>query len=179
MEHILLISSIALWLVVALNLMLTLALVQRQRTRTVAQPKLLPVGEEAPPFEAETAAGDKVTLDAFDKENELAMVFVSPKCTACITMIPFLNNLRPLAERAGVTLVLVSDSSPNATQTLIAEHGVALPVLSAPRKTNDFLDAYRRMATPIFCLLDRKRKVKATGFLDGEWHELTAQWIAA
>jgi hypothetical protein len=61
----------------------------------------------------------------------------------------------------------------------VAEHEVVLPVIAAPRLANSFLEQYKVMGTPTYYLLDRERRVKSAGFLDGEWHELTAEWIAA
>lgn len=178
MESLLLVSSILLWLVVGVNLLLTVALIRRQR-RAAKRPELLPVGEDAPPFEAETPEGKPVTLADFHGDDEIALVFVSPQCAPCLKKIPFFNKLHPLARRAGVRLFLVSDSDREATRTFVAEHGVTAPVLSAPRSANPFLEAYKIRGTPTYCLLDQERKVKSTGFLDGEWHELTAEWIAA
>jgi peroxiredoxin len=177
-ELLLLISSILLWLAVGFNLLLTVALIRRQQ-RAAKRPELLPAGAEAPPFTAETTAGEKVTLADFNGAGELALVFVSPTCTPCLQKIPFFNNLYPAARRAGVELILVSDSDRKAARSFVTEHEVTLPVIAAPRPANPFLEQYKITGTPTYYLLDRERKVKASGFLDGEWHELTAKWIAA
>jgi peroxiredoxin len=178
MESLLLISSVSLWLVVGFNLLLTIAVIRRQQ-KTAKRPEMLPVGAEAPPFTAETTTGEKVTLADFNGEGQLALVFVSPTCTPCLKKIPFFNNLYPAARRAGVELILVSDSDREATRSFVAEHEVTLPVLAAPRSANPFLEQYKVMGTPTYYLLDRAHKVKSAGFLDGEWHELTVEWIAA
>lgn len=179
MEPVWLISSILLWLIVLFNLTLTLALVQRYRAPAAKRAQLLPKGAPAPSFTAETPAGKTVTLVDVPADHEIALVFVSPHCGPCLEKVPFFNNLYHPAQRAKVDLILVSDSDREATGRFVAAHNVTVPVLAAPRTSNPLWEAYRVTGTPTYYLLDRLRQVKTAGLLDGEWHELTARWIAA
>ena len=179
MESMFIVNSILLWIVVLLNLLLTLALVRRVSSSPLKPADPLPIGLDAPPFKAETPEGKLITLADFDVDKEVALVFVAPTCAPCLDKLPFLNKLYHPAGSAGVTLVLVSDADPEATRAFIAGNDVTVPVLIAPRRTNKFMETYKIMGTPMYCLLDRARKVKASGFLDSEWHELANSWTAA
>src|SRR5690348_1026265 len=108
METGLVVSSAVLWLVVLLNLLLTLALVRRVNAspRTVPQERLK-TGEPAPDFTAHTLDGELVSRSTY-AELKVAFVFISTHCGPCREIMPQLVPLGPKAAQAGVELVLVS-----------------------------------------------------------------------
>src|SRR5688572_13929556 len=116
MEPVLVVSLILLWILVLLNLLLTLALARRLNTLSsqlgdpLANVPKLELGQPAPDFSAETLDGSQVSLTSYIGRN-VAFVFISPSCGPCREEMPVLNALQPKAKRAGVELVLVSDSS--------------------------------------------------------------------
>lgn len=161
MEPILVLSSILLWMLVLLNLLLTLGLARRMRA--VFPPmESLKVGQPAPDFTAQTLNGETVTLATY-AWRPVAFVFVSPDCKPCREELPRLEGLRPKAEQSGVELVLVSDADEDRTQLLADEAKVTLPILVAPRGSNSFFRDYRVNGTPSYCLIDARGKVRSAG----------------
>ncbi|MDW8326619.1 MAG: TlpA disulfide reductase family protein [Anaerolineales bacterium] len=161
METLLLFSSLLLWVLVLLNLLLTLGLARRMRA---AFPRLetLKVGQRAPDFTARTLNGETVTLAAYAR-RPVAFVFVSPDCQPCREALPRLQELRSQAQQFGVELILVSDAAEDKTLSFVEGLADGLPVLVAPRERTSFLSDYKAMGTPSYCLLDAQGKVRAAG----------------
>lgn len=161
METILVLSSILLWVLVLLNLLLTLGLARRLRN---AFPKveMLKAGQPAPDFISLTLKGETVTLATYAR-RPVAFVFVSPDCKPCREELPRLAGLRPQAEQFGVELVLVSDADEDKTLSFVEGIAEGLPVPVAPRARTSFLMDYKAMGTPSYCLLDAQGRVRAAG----------------
>lgn len=161
MESILLLSSISLWVVVLLNLILTLGLARRVHT---AFPMMdsLKIGQKAPNFSAPTLQGKTVTLADYAGRTA-AFVFVSPHCKPCREELPHLRDLAPKAKDFGVELVLVSDEGEETTRPFVEGTVDGLTVLVAPRDRNPLFRDYKVPGTPSFYLLDAQGKVQATG----------------
>lgn len=185
MTEALLISSVLLWVVVAFNLLLTLALVRRlnatprqdSKGAGEVKPGLKP-GEQAPDFTAETLQGEQVTLATYAGKGA-AFIFFSTDCNPCKEALPGLEALRPAAQRAGVELVLVSNQDATKTRPFVEEMHVRLPVLIAPHPANPFMKDYNFNATPSYCLVDASGRVQSANHLSlqwGEWKELSEQW---
>lgn len=181
MESVLVVSSILLWILVLLNLLLTLALARRLNARTsqfgdpFADMPKLELGQPAPDFSAETLDGSQVSLASYAGRN-VAFVFISPTCSPCREKMPAFNALQPKAKGAGVELVLVSDSGRDETRTFSAEFTTSLPLLIASRTDNPFMKDYKANGTPFYCLVAADGNVQATGFLDDGWEALTKTW---
>jgi hypothetical protein len=77
--------------------------------------------------------------------------------------VPELDKLRPRADEQDLTLVLVCDSGEEETKKFIEEINATLPVLVAPRGRTSFIDEYRSMGTPSFCLVDQRGRVITSG----------------
>jgi len=185
MELVWVISSILLWILVLLNLLLTLALARRLNARLkVAQsddpfaniPKL-EIGQPAPDFSVETLDGTQASLASYVRQA-VAFIFISPTCGPCREKMPTFNALQPKARRAGVEIVLVSDSDRTETKKFSDDFASSLPFLIAPRENNPFLSDYKAKGTPFYCLVTAQGDVQATGFLDDEWEALTKTWEA-
>ncbi|HZN20410.1 MAG TPA: redoxin domain-containing protein [Micromonosporaceae bacterium] len=186
------ISLIALWALVALNLVLTLRSVHwlrgmedaQDRARRQTSLPLLP-GTPAPDFTAKTLSGEPVQLADY-AGRKVAFIFVSPHCGTCRHELPMLDRLgRMAAQRAGVELTLVSDSDESETQRWLQrirnEDGVnlALPVLVSPvSSSNLFSDYIPGGIVPSFCVVE-DGIVRATDPLGGgEWLQLQREWTA-
>jgi hypothetical protein len=61
----------------------------------------------------------------------------------------------------------------------VENHAITLPVLIAPRESNDFAEKYMAAGTPFYCLIDKGGKVEATGILDDKWDQLVQSWSVA
>lgn len=94
MEPIVLISSVALWILVIFNLLLTFALVNRVNSPAKTSVDMLPVGELVPNLTVETLDGQVKTLRDIQssRKMEMALVFVSPYCEPCREHMPELGQ---------------------------------------------------------------------------------------
>ena len=185
MEQILLVSVVLLGLVVAFNLLLTLAVIRRLNTDRqaagVSTPTGPPVGQPAPPFAATTLTGAPVTLAAY-AGRPLALLVISPTCGPCWDALPRSEALGPQAAQAGVALVLVSTADGAATQAFVDEFHVQLPVLVAPQATNPFMRDYSFDSTPSYCLIDAQGRVESAGYpslVGGDWLKRSRRWADA
>jgi peroxiredoxin len=184
-ENFLLVALIILWIVVLLNIILTLALVRRVNSLSQSTPGVspavggLPLGAKAPDFTASTLEGETVTLARYS-ERPTTFVFVAPHCQPCHELIPSLQRLAQAAHKAGAELVLVSDGSLAETQEMAHElHIEIIPLLVAPRDQNSFLQSYNISMTPTFCSLDEYGEVQSVGHPNQSnlaWQKLTEQW---
>lgn len=192
METLLVASMIGLWIVLLINLLLTLRIVQWLRSVAAQQARdaereerpELPIGASAPDFKAKTLGGEAVSLAQYAGHG-VAFVFVSPRCGSCQSALPMLDKLGPAArQRAGVELVLVSDGSAAETETWLAEFTaktglrVSLPVLVRAHRTATFIEEYNpRGLFPFFCLVDAQGVVQARDPLgQGRWPALKQAW---
>lgn len=161
METILIVSSIFLWVVVLLNLLLTLGLARRIRT-AFPMMESLKIGQKAPAFSIQTLQGKTITLADY-ADRATAFVFVSPHCQPCREELPHLRDLAPKARGFGAELVLVSDEGEETTRPFVEGTVDGLTVLIAPRDRNPLFTDYKVLGTPSFYLLDAHGKVQATG----------------
>lgn len=178
MQEALLISSLLLWVIVLLNLALTLAIIRRMRGGASYGLKKAQV---APDFKVQTLGGDTVSLADY-RGRSVAFILISPTCEPCRKAIPTYESLRDKAARSGVDLVLVSNAEAEPTGKMVEEFGMTLPVLVAPRGTSTFTDDYKLPSTPSYCLIDAGGKVVSTGYpgeASPEWKKLADAWEAS
>jgi peroxiredoxin len=181
MELVLVVSSILLWILVLLHLLLTLALARRMNAKlsqfrdSFADIPKLELCQPAPDFSAQMLDGSQVSLASYAGRN-VAFVFISPTCSPCREKMPVLNALQPQAKKAGVELVLVSDSDRNEAKKFSNDFNTNIPMLIAPRTDNPFMTDYKAVGTPFYCLVADDGNMQATGFLDDEWEKLTKAW---
>jgi AhpC/TSA family protein len=190
MNSIVLVSLTALWVVVLVNLALTLRLLRwllaqkETRLRFLRGGEPLLAGQRAPAFRARTITGRAVTLDDYAGQR-VAFVFSSPLCARCRRELPDLLALAPRArEHTDTTIVLVSDADVGTTQiwvrTIRDEDGieVSLPVLAAPTNESTFTTEYNPFgAVPFFCVVEPDGTVGASGLVgQDEWALVTRAW---
>lgn len=161
METLLLVSSVLLWLLVILNLLLTLGLARRVR-RALSGPEMLRPGEAAPGFRAWTLDGREVSTADY-AGRPLALVFISPGCGPCREQVPALQKVLGQPGADGVQVLLVSDGGPEETRRFLEETGSPFPAVVAPRAETRFLEDYRVWATPSYCLVGPDGRVAAAG----------------
>jgi thiol-disulfide isomerase/thioredoxin len=183
-------SLIAVWVVVLLNLLLTVRLLtwvgaqNAERRRLVEARPQLTVGAPAPDFRAMTLDGGPARLRDF-AGRRVAFIFASPGCETCRNEMPMLARLAPAAKRnEGVELVLVSSGGQDETRAWLdairEQDGleVPLPVLVAPPSQSRLGDDYNpNGSTPFFCLVDERGRVEARSlFVESEWAHLRRRW---
>ncbi len=193
MENLVLISVIALWTVVLLNLWLTLNAVNQNRRFVTLREELeevrkkpeLPLGEPAPDFIAKTLTGERRDLASY-QGHETLFLFMSTSCPHCRKELPELQRLALQAQKIGNVQFVI-----NLTATLVQTHEwlntllqedhvtVTLPILLA--KQHDMQHKYNpRGLTPYFCFLDEEQRVHARGPLGrSEWLQLKQRWEGA
>lgn len=181
MQPILVTNLVLLWIVVLLNLLLTIALIRRFNrisTHLSAFGDMdigLEKGSLAPDFQAETLTGETVTLADYTRKV-VSFIFISPHCSPCLEKIPKLNALVAKAEQAGVELLLVNTDGDKAeTAAFVEKHSVVLPVLIAPSESNSFARDYKADATPSYCILNQDSYVEAAGVFEPNWEEQLAR----
>jgi peroxiredoxin len=175
MQEFLVVSTVLSWLVILLNLFLSLALVRRFRDLDKRnEPETLKVGTKVPDFSLETLDGKTVKLADY-KNQESLMVFVSPTCNPCRAQMPNLKELFPRIEAAGIRFLLVSLGAKDETQTFIEEFQMQAPVLLSENASPFALD-YKVPGTPAYYRIDKQGLVKAGGFFDQDWQEMTQKW---
>ncbi len=179
MESILIFSNVALWVFVLFNFILTLALIQRLGSGPVsaATQQGLPAGEQAPPFTAETLAGEQITLSSFAGRN-VAFILFGLDCAPCLEALPDYEALSPKAKRKGTEIVLVSLNTLENTRAFADEHKVQCPVIIGNKS---FMTDYKARGTPFYTLVDGQGKVISSGPPSRNvkgWRELASSWEA-
>lgn len=189
-DSLLLASVVALWVVLLVDLALTLRILRwhgemrerQQRAERLADIETLKAGEVAPPFRARTLAGERLE-DRDVRGTRTVFAFVSPQCGTCAANLPGLLDLRAQLRDAGVAdLVLVSDSPPARTwewldglgvEPRLAEAAVAV----APPEHSDLMPRYNpRGLLPYFCAVDETFTVLGQGPLGAaEWERVLAE----
>jgi peroxiredoxin len=174
-------SVILLWIVVLLNLLLTLGIIRKLNNQSSAQSSSftthgLEKGTVAPDFTAETLDGEQVSLASYAGRS-VAFYFLSAHCAPCREILPELLELAPLAAKAGVGFVFVMLDEVSHVRAFVEEFQITLPVLVAPRPDNDFADVYKIGGTPNYCLIDGQGRVLSAGHPKmGAGYQLAETW---
>jgi peroxiredoxin len=184
LETVFVVSSILLWLVVLLNLLLTLALVRRVNAHgvnTVGVSEIGPsIGEQAPAFSAQTLEGAPVTLESYTRRGRATvLLFISAGCQPCRELLASLEDLLPGAQQTGTDLILVSSDGREKIHALLTELQLDIPVLLAPRDSNPFFTDYHITGTPSYCVIDEDGTIQSAGHpwpSFGAWKALTTTW---
>jgi len=188
LETVLIVSSVLLWVVVLLNVLLTLALVRRVNAsgglNAAGVSETGPtIGEQAPAFSAQTLEGEPATLESHTgRGRATALLFISAGCQPCHELLATLGELLPGARQTATDLILVSSEGRERVEALLAEFHLDMPVLLAPRDSNPFFDDYKITGTPSYCVIDEDGTVQSAGHpwpSFGAWKALTATWTRA
>lgn len=174
MIPVLVVSSIFLWLLVLVNVLLTVAIIRRLNNMSSMNHHIaegLEKGSVAPPFSAETLTGEVVTLANYARKA-VSFVFISPDCGPCVDALVTINTLATKAHKAGIEMVLVSTGGEKQeTEALIQKHQVTVPLLYAPYEQNSFARDYKADSTPFYCMVNQDSRVESSGFFAAGWEK--------
>jgi methylamine dehydrogenase accessory protein MauD len=173
MSDALLVSNLALWAVVVVLAVVVLALARQvgllhQRLGPAGALALAggpEPGKPAPALELEDLAGRPLAIGGADAHGRSTLlVFVSPSCPVCRTLLP---ALRSLAKRErGLRVVLASDGARAEHEAFVREHVGELPyVLSQPLGL-----AYRVPRLPWAALVDGRGILRSQGLVNSREH---------
>jgi methylamine dehydrogenase accessory protein MauD len=173
MSDALLASNLALWAVVVALAIVVLALARQvgllhQRLGPAGALALAggpEPGKPAPALEVETLDGRLVSIGGLDAHGRgTLLVFVSPSCPVCRTLLP---ALRSLAKRErSLRVVLASDGARAEHEAFVQEHVGELPyVLSQPLGL-----AYRVPRLPWAALVDARGILRSQGLVNSREH---------
>jgi methylamine dehydrogenase accessory protein MauD len=174
MSDALLVSNVALWIVVAALALVVLALARQvgllhERLGPVGALALAggpKTGEAAPALEVEDLGGRRLRVGGPDAGGRSTLlVFVSPGCTVCRSLLP---ALRSLARRErSLRVVLASDGPRAEHEAFAAEHalGDLAYVLSQPLGL-----AYRVARLPWAALVDAQGVLRSQGLVNSREH---------
>jgi peroxiredoxin len=179
METLLIVNALFVWIILGLNLLLTLVLVRRMNQGEGAQQGLAKK-TPAPAFSAQTLGGETVTLASY-AGRAVALIFFSTSCEPCREEAPKLEALAPWARQAGVELALVSVDEVEETRRFVDEFKLTLPVLVAPQGSNTFKKDYQVPATPFYYLINARGTIQSAGYPNnpgGAWKKLADSWQA-
>ena len=158
------ISSIALWVVVLINLILTLAIIRHLSQQSATLVETLPKGSIIPDFQAKSLDGKTVTYEDFSGKS-LVLVFVSPSCGHCRPIIGEVESLYASAVKEGFEIAFICDGDLDQTRSFVDEMNITIPILSASRINNSFLKDYKIGGVPTYVIADSDKKVSAAGGL--------------
>ena len=169
------VSNGALWLVVIALAVALLAVIRQvgvlhERIAPVGALMLakgLKVGESAPQIAAQDLEGRSMTLGSVrSDERATLIVFVSPTCPVCKTLLPALKSSLA-SERDWLDIVLASDGEVTAQREFVlAQRLGAFPyVVSAPLGIS-----YQVSRLPFAALVDAKGVLRARGIVNSQEH---------
>lgn len=169
------VSNIVLWVMVAVLCVVVLALVRQigllhERIKPVGALMLrqgLKVGEVAPALELAALDDRAVSIGTANASGRSTLVmFVSPTCPVCKTLLPMLKASR-LAERDWLDIVLASDGDTAELRGFVAAQG--LETFAFVNSTELGL-AFQVSRLPFAVLLDEQGVVRARGIVNSREH---------
>lgn len=116
----------------------------------------VPVGTAAPAFRLPRLDGGEVSLDELRGQRVL-LIFSDPACPPCGELLPKLEAAHRRAPDRQV--LIVSRGGALANRTLVAEHGLTIPI--ALQERWEISRAYGMLATPIAFLIDEAGTIAA------------------
>jgi methylamine dehydrogenase accessory protein MauD len=170
----LIISNLVLWVAVLVLAAIVTALV---RQVGVLHERVAPagalvgregprVGEAAPSFTLADWSGRPVTVGANGDGQNTLLVFVSPSCPVCKTMLEILDAV-VRSERARLRLVLASDGGREEHEEFVRAHGLAERSYVLSRELGL---AYQVGKLPYAVLIDADGVLRAKGLVNTREH---------
>jgi len=169
------VSVVVLWIVVAALAVVVFALVRQigvlhQRIAPAgalmigAGPK---IGEAAPILDVELLAGGTLRIGGEHPRGRSSMlVFVSPTCPVCKTLLPVIRSSK-LAEHRWLDFVLASDGDVDTQRRFVEEHRLQ----GFPYVVSTALGvAYQVGRLPYAVLLDEHGSLRARGLINSREH---------
>ncbi len=169
------VSNVVLWLVVIVLSVALLAVIRQlgvlhERIAPVGALMLskgLTVGDAAPFVETQDLEGRRVVAGAVrDDGRAMLIMFVSPTCPVCKTLLPALKSSLA-AERDWLDIVLASDGELSSQREFVLAHrlGSFSYVVSAPLGIS-----YQVSRLPFAVLIDAQGVLRARGIVNSREH---------
>jgi methylamine dehydrogenase accessory protein MauD len=169
------VSNVALWVVVIVQALALLAVIRQlgvlheriAPAGALMLAKGLKTGEPAPTVAVEDVSGNALTVGgARTDERATLLVFISPTCPVCKTLLPALKSSAS-SERAWLDIVLASDGDLAAQRAFIAAHRLEgfRYVISAPLGLT-----YQVSRLPFSVLIDAHGVLRARGIVNSREH---------
>lgn len=164
-------SYIALWAIVLFQGLLIFLLLRQLgqmylgTARGVAGDGL-PLGREAPDFSAPDLEGRTVSLTGF-RGQPLLLIFGSPTCGPCRTLIPDLNVFAE-ERRQELRVLFMSRGELEETQRFASEFDVRVPIAIHPDE--ELPGKFQARVTPFAFLLDSDGVIRAKGLANNRSH---------
>lgn len=118
----------------------------------------LPVGAPAPPFVATDPGGNRLTeADLVAEGTGAVLVFISPRCPACVELLPELSSWQRSLAR-DLRIVVVHAGADRALTDLLERHPLS-PLVLDPE--SEILRSYRAAATPSALTIDPEGRVSS------------------
>lgn len=180
MNTLLAVSSVALWIVVCFNFLLTMVLIRRINQGNSKKPDALAARSLAPEFSAQRLDGTLASRPDF-AGRETVFLFIAPTCEPCIKSIDEYKTTALKAKRFGVDFIFVVNSPMDEARDFVRQFNIEQPVLVAPYAENSFMKDYKVTGTPFYCFIDANGKVISVGHPStewGHWKQLSEAWNA-
>jgi methylamine dehydrogenase accessory protein MauD len=171
----LMVSNGVLWALVVALTITVLALIRQigvlhERIAPVGalmMTKGLTVGQPAPALTAPDLSGkDLIVGGARSDRRSTLLMFVSPTCPVCKSLVPVLQSSR-LSERDWLEIVLASDGNADELRRYAAAQGLtAFPLLNSPSLGM----SYQVSRLPFAALIDADGVLRARGIVNSREH---------
>ncbi|MGI9228730.1 MAG: methylamine dehydrogenase accessory protein MauD [Gammaproteobacteria bacterium] len=175
MVDILLISSILLWIVVAVMALVIFALVRQigvlyERVApagALMMNQTLQVGQEARQLELTDIDGKLITVGGHPADGKSSLIFfVSPTCPVCKTLLPVVKSASR-SEAGWLRVILASDGDQHDHRSYIAEHDLG----GFTYISSEILGrSYGVSKLPYAILIDEQGKVASMGIINSREH---------
>jgi len=141
------------------------------------------IGDTAPDFTLQEIGGRQVQLSNANKGKVVLLAFWSLRCGACLSEIPFLEQLHKSYGGKGVAVlsVVIDGVDATATKTIMKEVGVSPSYLVLVDPDFTASDAYTNFVVPHTLVIDRKGIIRYvhTGFEPGTEKQYEAALVKA
>ena len=157
------------FLLIALNLVLTLKLVNAIRFLTPAEKtKPLPEGVSLPSFKAKVLQSNQPFSQHCLDEQARVLLFLSPVCPKCREKLPEIDLLLEDARQMGVAILLISDEKARKMKRFLKGTSLAAATLLVDKDTMKMVNPIS--ASPYYLFLDQENTLQAQGFVgDDNW----------
>jgi len=158
----------------AFNLLLILRLNRTVRRLAAAFPRtMLQAGETVPALRGQALLG-RTPLTVSGDGQPTALLFLSSACPKCRAKLPEISGLLPLAQQAGLTMLLVSMEPAWRLRRFLGTSPISQVAVCVRRQ--DYLALNPVMATPAYLLVGQSGMVEAAGIIgDDNWLALCEQ----
>lgn len=158
-------STILLWVVVLLNLLLTIGLIRRVNATAAAPgaalPPGLPAGTELPEATVTRLDGDEVPLRSV-AAGPSVLLFLSPSCEGCRDQLPAVREV--LGATAGLRAVALVAAADPGEAAAYQDELPGVTVVTAAGGGGDALGRLQVHSFPMYYTVDASSRIAANAF---------------